>query len=89
MKAFGLQSSFKRCCIMEIIFENKIDVTDKIHFKETIGTVIATSRSPSTQRIDFVLKSEDIIVVRGEILEIPIETQNILVLGVIQEIQKN
>ena len=57
-------------------------------FKETIGTVVTTPKSPSTQRIDFVLQNEEVIVSKGELVEVPQNTNNSIVIATIQEIQK-
>lgn len=65
-----------------------IDFINPKTFSESVGTVITTQNSPSTQRIDFVLNStSENSIARGEILEIP--TKNKLILGVITEIQKS
>lgn len=65
---------------------------DPVKFAETIATVIATPSSPTTQRVDFVLRSESLQVVRGEILEVPmpnVERPTSIVLLVVQEIHKS
>jgi hypothetical protein len=56
-------------------------------YKETLGTVVATSKSPSTQRIDFVLTKEEFVVSKGELVEIPFINIGIII-AVVQEIQK-
>ena len=56
-------------------------------FKETLGTVITTAKSPSTQRIDFVLHNEEIIVSKGELVEIP-QNHNSIIISTVQEVQK-
>ena len=56
-------------------------------FKETLGTVVTTAKSPSTQRIDFVLHNDDIIASKGELVEIPQNNTSIIICSV-QEIQK-
>lgn len=55
-------------------------------FKETLGTVVTTPKSPSTQRIDFVLLNEEITVAKGELVEIP--DKKTIIIASVQEIQK-
>ena len=63
-----------------------LNLFEKESYKESIGTIVTTSKSPSTQRIDFVLKNENFSVSKGEIVEIP--EKNKIIMAVIQEIQK-
>ncbi len=51
-----------------------------------LGTVIATPDSPSTQKIDFVLSSDKIRVMKGEFIEIEFDQRTVLAL--VTEIQK-
>lgn len=49
---------------------------------------MTTAKSPSTQRIDFVLHNEEVIVSKGELVEVPQQHNNSIVIANIQEIQK-
>ncbi|MHA1990939.1 MAG: ATP-binding protein [Candidatus Hodarchaeales archaeon] len=61
---------------------------DPLTYSYEIGAVIATDTSPSTSIVDAVLKNETIDVSRGEILEIPYSSKEILIV-LVKEIQKS
>ena len=60
---------------------------EPLSYQQDLGTIIATDSSPSTQRIDAVLKNEDIKITRGEFIEIPLSNKELIV-GAVQEILK-
>ena len=66
----------------------QISIFDPLSYLQELGAVIATQNSPSTTLVDGVLKNEDLEVSRGELLEIPYPSEEILIV-MIKEIHKS
>ncbi len=66
-----------------------ITILEATNSKLLLGTVIATSSSPTTQKLDFVLKNDRIVVLRGEFVEIlDSHKSEKIILSRVGEIQK-
>ncbi|MFW9930242.1 MAG: ATP-binding protein [Candidatus Thorarchaeota archaeon] len=59
-----------------------------LSYLQEIGCVIATETSPTTTKIDGIIKNQDIQIVRGEILEIPYSDKEIMIV-IVREIHKS
>ena len=56
-------------------------------FQEELGAVVVTETTPTTRRFDIKLKNERTLVRRGEVIEVPSNSGEILI-GMVREIQK-
>jgi len=54
-------------------------------FQEELGAVVVTETTPTTRRFDIKLKNERTLVRRGEVIEVPSNSGEILI-GMVREI---